>query len=349
MSRLAAKAQFHSSPSSDPGARQTASLMAGASRGASERTTPLPATVSIVIPTQRRTLALLQAARSALRQIGVEHEQLELVIADNDQTPSARSVAEQVAAEAGFPVVYVHEPRSGVANARNAAMASASGALIAFLDDDQEAPPGWLAALLDVQERFSADVVFGPVRARVPIDIVEHRAHFEHFFSRFGPDEPGLQAGYHGCGNSLVRRAMLPDPYRPFSELRNEIGGEDDLLFGCMKEAGARFAWAPAALVFEDPHVERLNLAYTISRAFAYGQGPTVHCAASSPPNWLGVARWMIIGALEAVAFGLVAAGHWLVFAEKRAWPLHRAARGLGKTLWWDTFQFQFYGRTAST
>jgi glycosyltransferase involved in cell wall biosynthesis len=306
------------------------------------------ATVSIVIPTQRRPLALLRAARSVLRQTGVEQETLELVIADNDQSPSARSIAEQVAAEARFPVVYVHEARSGVANARNAGVERATGPLIAFLDDDQEASSGWLAGLLEVQAKFNAGAVFGPVRARVPTDIVEHRAYFEHFFSRVGPDEPSLQADYHGCGNSLVKREALPDPHRPFSELRNKIGGEDDLLFGAMKAAGARFAWAPSAFVYEDPAMERLTLGYTISRAFAYGQGPTVHCAASSPPDRLGVARWMAIGVLGAAAFGLMAAGSWLVSADRRAWPLDRAARGLGKALWWGPFQVQFYGQTTS-
>ena len=61
---------------------------------------------------------------------------------------------------------YVHEPAAGVANARNAGMTQATGGLIAFLDDDEEASPGWLAALIEAQRRFDADVVFGPVRTR---------------------------------------------------------------------------------------------------------------------------------------------------------------------------------------
>ncbi|HXQ12733.1 MAG TPA: glycosyltransferase [Caulobacteraceae bacterium] len=309
---------------------------------------PRTATISIVIPTQRRTPGLARAARSVLRQTGVDHVARELVIADNDQVPSARPTAELLAAEAAFPVIYVHEPRSGVANARNAALGAARGALVAFLDDDQEAPAGWLAALLDVQARFDADAVFGPVQARVPAGVVEHRVYFEHFFSHLGPAEAGLKVGHTACGNSLVRRAALPDRHRPFSELRNQTGGEDDLLYGGMRAAGARFAWSPAACLFEDPLPERLSLNYTIARAFAYGHGPTVHCASSSPPDWLGVARWMAIGLTQALAFGLVAAGKWLVRAEDRALALDRAARGLGKVLWWGPFHIQFYGRTAS-
>ena len=327
MERVSAGAPSHSAHASEPRSSRAASI-------------------SIVIPTQRRTAGLVRAARSALRQTGVDLGALELVIADNDQVPSARSTAELLAAEASFPVIYVHEPRSGVANARNAALSAAQGGFIAFLDDDQEAPAGWLAALLEVQARLGADAVFGPVQARIPADVIAHRAYFEHFFSHPGPKDTGLEVGHTACGNSLVRRAALPDARRPFSELRNQTGGEDDLLYGGMRAAGACFAWSPAAQIFEDPLPERLRLGYAIPRAFAYGHGPTVERAVSSPPDWAGVARWMAVGIAQALAFGLLAAGKWLVGAEDRAFALDRAARGLGKTLWWGPFNIQFYGLT---
>ena len=306
----------------------------------------MSADISIVIPTQRRPASLRRAARSALRQAGVDHGRLELVIVDNDQQPSARPIADQLAAEADFPVVYVHEPRAGVANARNAAMAKAAGALIAFLDDDEEAPEGWLQALLEAGTRFEADVVFGPVRARAPA-AVRHRAYLERFFSRLGPREAGVIPEYYGCGDSLVRRAALPDPIKPFSEIRNQTGGEDDLLFAQMREAGARFVWAPDAYVFEDPAPERLSLGYTLLRAFAYGHGPTITCASSSPPDRLGVARWMAIGVGQAAFYGVIALAQWIVRAPDRAFSLDRAARGLGKTFWWGPFRIRFYGQPA--
>jgi succinoglycan biosynthesis protein ExoM len=303
--------------------------------------------ISLIIPTQRRPQGLATAARSAFRQVGVDLAELELVVVDNDQTPSAQAVVQALAAEAPFPVVYVHEPEPGVANARNAAMAQARGEFIAFLDDDEEAPEGWLAALLGAQARFDADVVFGPVRGRAPKDIIQHRAYLERFFSREGPAEAGLLDHYYGCGDSLIRRAALPDPNRPFSAIRNHIGGEDDLLFGQMKLAGARFAWAPEAWVWEDPAPGRLSLGYTIPRAFAYGQGPSSACAAKTPPDRLGVARWMVVGLAQAAIFGLLAGAKWLIRAPDFAATLDRAARGLGKTLWWGPFKIHFYGLRA--
>jgi succinoglycan biosynthesis protein ExoM len=304
------------------------------------------AEISLVIPTQRRPAGLALAARSTFRQAEVDFARLELVIVDNDQVPSAEALATTLAAEAPFPVIYVHEPAAGVANARNAAMARAGGALIAFLDDDEEATPGWLAALLEVQADCQADVVFGPVEARAPEGLRNHRAYILRFFSRLGPTMSGIIDDYYGCGDSLVRRAALPNPTAPFSTDRNQIGGEDDQLFGAMKRAGARFAWASDAVVYEDPVPDRLTLSYTLARAFAYGQGPTYGCATAKPPDWPGVARWMIVGAGQASVFGTAAGVLWLIRSPHRAQMLDRAVRGLGKLFWGGPFKHGFYGRS---
>ena len=55
----------------------------------------------------------------------------------------------------------------------------------------------------------------------------------------------------------------------------------------------------------------------------------------------------MAVGLAQAAAFGVAAAVLWMLRAPDRAQMLDRAARGLGKTLWWGPFKIQFYGRTA--
>lgn len=305
------------------------------------------AEVSIIIPTQRRPGPLALAARSTFRQTGVDFATLEVVIVDNDAIPSAKEAVRALAAEAPFPVRYVHEPRAGVAYARNAAIAAAFAPTVVFLDDDEEAPDGWLHALLSTQARLGADVVFGPVRARAPSSVVRHRSYFERFFSRLGPDDERILDTYFGCGNSLIRRDALPDWTTPFSLERNYIGGEDDLLFGQMQARGATFAWAPDAFVWEDPAQSRLTLRYTLARAFAYGQGPTEHCASSTPPNYPGIAKWMAVGLAQGAVFGAIALVKCLLAAPDRAEALDRAARGFGKTFWGGPFKIAFYGLPA--
>ena len=300
--------------------------------------------ISLIIPTQRRPDGLRTAARSLFRQVDVDLAGLELVVVDNDQVPSAQAVVSELARETSIPLIYVHEPEPGVANARNAALGAARGEFIAFLDDDEEAPETWLAAMIAAQIRLDADVVFGPVEGRSPPEVGRHRTYLEWFFSRTGPAEETLLEDYYGCGCSFLKRSALPDPKAPFSAIRNHIGGEDDLLFGQMRLGGARFGWAPQAWVWEDPVPSRLTLSYTLRRAFAYGQGPASAAAAKSPPDRVAIAGWMVKGLFQAAGFGLLAGIKWLTRAPDLAMTLDRAARGLGKTFWWQPFKIHFYG-----
>lgn len=301
--------------------------------------------ISVIIPTFKRPEGLDRAARSILRQANPCGLGLELIIVDNDPAASAFDAVRAMADAAAIPVRYIHAAEPGVANARNAGVSAATGEFIAFLDDDEEAPAAWLCELVGEQRFHEADVVFGPVRARLPDEITDHRAYYIQFFSREGPEESGVIDHYYGCGNSLIRRAALPRRDAPFSAERNDIGGEDDLLFAEMERAGARFAWCAEAFVYEDPMLSRTRLGYTLRRAFAYGQGPSAACAAAR--HLPGIAFWMAVGAAQFAVYGTAAAALWLVRAPRRARMLDKAVRGLGKLFWGGPFKLKFYGSAA--
>jgi succinoglycan biosynthesis protein ExoM len=312
------------------------------------KSSPQSPLVSIVIPTVRRPGPLALAAASAITQ-DLEGLTAELVVVDNDPAGSARAQVTAMAKGAPMPVRYVHAPEPGVANARNAAVAAVRGQFIAFLDDDEIASPGWLHALFQVQRRFDADAVFGPVRAKLPDTPVKHADYFAMFFSRLGPDEACTILEGPGCGNSLVRKDALPHPTEPFSRTRNGIGGEDDLLFATMKAAGARFAWSPEAWVYEVPEPSRLTLKYTQRRAFAFGQGPCSAAAARGGKAWLTVPFWMAFGGLQVVLYGGRAVVDLITRSPDLAFTLDRVAQGLGKMLWFPPFKIGFYGQGALT
>lgn len=305
--------------------------------------------VSIVIPTVRRPGPLALAADSAISQ-NLEGLTAELVVVDNDPDGSARRQVTELAKGAPMPVRYVHAPEPGVANARNAAVAATRGQFIAFLDDDEIASPGWLRGLIEVQRLFDADAVFGPVKARLPEgEPVKHRDYFAMFFSRLGPEEACTILEGPGCGNSLVRKEALPPGAEPFSRTRNGIGGEDDLLFATMKQAGSRFAWAPEAWVWELPEPSRLTLDYTVRRAFAFGQGPCSAAAAKGGRAWLTVPLWMGWGGAQMALYGGRALVDLVTRSPDLAFTLDRIAQGLGKILWFPPFKIGFYGQGALT
>jgi len=294
--------------------------------------------VSIIIPTFRRPVRAIAAAQSALAQTC--STAFEIVLVDNDPAGSAMA---PLRALTDPRVTVVHEPSAGVANARNAGLRVAQGEMIAFLDDDEIAPPAWLGALLRVQQLSGADVVFGPVRTKLAEPPREHHDYFEAFFAREAEHAEGVIRTYYGCGCSLLRRAALPSP-EPFSATRNEIGGEDDHLFQAMEANGATFAWAPEAWVWEMPEPSRVTLGYTLRRAFAYGQGPATKAWTGPRRDVPGVAFWMAVGAAQMVIYGAVAMGGYLRKTPRRAFAYRKFVEGVGKLLWFPGIKPRFYG-----
>lgn len=299
-------------------------------------------TLSVVIPTLRRPVELGRAIRSVMAQTGAHARPDSLVVADNDPEGSARGLVQQLADGAAFPIVYVHAPKPGVATARNAALAATDADLIAFLDDDEIASPGWLTALVEAREALRADVVFGPIQGRAPTATAWQRPYLERFFGREGPDADRLIDEPYGCGNALFLRATTLSGPAPFDVGTDQSGGEDDALFQALGKRGVAWGWASKAWVEEAAPAHRANLSYALTRAFAFGQGPSQKAARER--DWAGLVRWMAIGAGQTVVFGGVAAAQWLTGRSSRAEWTDRAARGLGKLFWMSPFEPKLYG-----
>ncbi|ADL01775.1 glycosyltransferase family 2 protein [Brevundimonas subvibrioides] len=298
--------------------------------------------VSVIVPTLRRPESLERALRSLFAQTGVGDHLASIVVVDNDPEGTAAGTVSRLSPASPCPLVYRHEPRPGVATARNAGLGMTTAPLIAFLDDDEAASPGWLSALLVAQATTGADAVFGPISGRVPDGTGWATAHLERFFGREGPTSTGLINHSYGCGNSLLVRATALPGIAPFDARADQSGGEDDALFAALRARGGRFGWAADALVEEFAPPHRATMRYALSRAFAYGQGPSQ--TAAKARDWAGVARWMLIGAAQAGVWGLAAIALTVIAHPARPTMMDRTARGLGKVFWTRGFEPQFYG-----
>lgn len=298
--------------------------------------------VAVIIPTLRRPDSLERALRSVFAQIGVADRVREVVIVDNDPLASARALVETLGSASPWLLTYRHAPRPGVATARNVGLSATEAPLIAFLDDDESASPEWLAALLGAQAQTGADVVFGPIRGRADGAEPWLKPYLERFFGRDGPAKTRLIDAPHGCGNSLMVRASALPGAEPFDAGADDIGGEDDVLFSALAARGGRFGWAADAWVDEFAPPHRATLSYALARAFAYGQGPSQ--TAASRGDRMGVVRWMVVGAVQALIWGVASAGLFLIRSPRRARTYDRLARGLGKVFWMKGFEPRFYG-----
>ncbi|MAI89705.1 glycosyltransferase family 2 protein [Ponticaulis sp.] len=298
---------------------------------------------SVVIPTVRRLDSLARAMDSVIAQQGVDPASFELLVVDNDPAGSARPVVERYG-NARIPVRYIHEPNPGVANVRNTAIAAVKGQHVAFLDDDQSAPDGWLKSFIALHEQYGPAITFGPVETSLPDENIRHARYFRKFFSRTGPEASGVFDEFYGCGNSYLDLAQMPKGEYLFDPKSNETGGEDDILFSTLEAQGHKFGWAADASVYEHVPESRLKLRYTLRRTFAYGQGPTVICARKSPPDIPGVIFWSLVGLAQAGIYGSISALMFVIRHEDRAIWFDKTTQGLGKTFWFGPFSQKFYG-----
>ena len=100
--------------------------------------------ISVVIPTKNRAQRLVKAVISAQQQIGVT---LEILIVDDASTDNTEAVVKSLADNDVRVKYFRHHQSIGGGAARNTGIENSTGALVAFLDDDDE----WYSNKLKVQ------------------------------------------------------------------------------------------------------------------------------------------------------------------------------------------------------
>lgn len=299
--------------------------------------------ISIVIPTYRRPAMLQRAIRSCRSQQGVEAP-FEIVVVDNDAAGSARDTVAAIAAQSAVPLRYVAEPRPGISQARNAGVANASGRYLAFLDDDEEAVPTWLASFHKALVAADADAVVGPVRPRFPagaaVDTYRHKV-----YTRDAAVATGTRLRrWSGIGNTLLdKERCFGTAAEPFDPRLGLTGGEDSLFFRQLLRRGGKLVWCAEAVAWESVEADKLMPRYLLRRAFRGAQTTTYVCTAVRPPEVGRAAYFMMAGAVQvllyapaALALRALPGERWLPFAGK-AWG------ALGKVLWHPKLQPRLY------
>lgn len=297
----------------------------------------LPVSLTVIVPTFRREAYLPPLFAAVAAERASVTEAVNLVLVDNSPEASARDIA----STAPDFVRYVHEPRTGVAQARNRGVAEATGSYVIFLDDDETPAPGWLAAFA-AAARNNAQAAFGAVE---PVFEVAPPARLQapltRIFSRRLPAPAGSQVqhlrAYLGSGNSMFAKSTLARVDPPFDPAFDK-GGEDVWLFRhLVEDHQVPLLWCPEALVHEIVPASRATLAFLRARRFSDGQ---LRCVVESGRGGVTgagrVALWMAVGAAQCVGHGFAA----LVtrpFSPGRSVRHHLAAvGGAGKLLWWQ-------------
>lgn len=195
---------------------------------------------------------------------------IRIIVADNDDTPTARDLVAALSRELTVPIHYRHAPARNISIARNACLDASTADFVAFIDDDETATPQWLAELVAMAQQSGVAVVLGPVRARYRPDAPDwmRRGDFHSTLPVWVRGE--IRTGYT-C-NVLLRMGSDSLRSRRFSLARGQTGGEDTEFFDQMHKAGGRIAFAPKAWVDEVVPRSRAAFEWLGRRRFRVGQ-----------------------------------------------------------------------------
>jgi succinoglycan biosynthesis protein ExoM len=223
--------------------------------------------VAVAVCTAKRPGMLRLCLQSIASQIVAAQIAIEIVVVDNEGAPNNATVVQEIAARCRFPVHYVHEPRRGIPQARNAALEkcrSLAADWIAFTDDDCWASPTWLASLLDAADRHRADVVYGRREFLLPTPLP-----FWAMRAEQGTHAEGEQLPYAATHNVLASAWLVGgDSMMRFDE--RLAHGEDTDFFHRAAQRGARIVYSADPLVLEVVSADRATLHYQTRRAYYY-------------------------------------------------------------------------------
>jgi succinoglycan biosynthesis protein ExoM len=226
-------------------------------------------TVDIGICTYRRP-ALVATLLSLFELEVPQGVTIRLIVADNDEEPSAKASVDRLRESSPFEIAYVHCPKSNISIARNACLSECRADYLAFIDDDETAPPHWLAALLEKADETGADVVLGPVTA-------VYRENAPGWMKRgdFHSTVPVWVSGQIITGytcNTLLKMDAPSVKDRRFALALGQSGGEDTHFFSHLHAAGGRIVFAEKAVLSEPVPENRARFMWLAKRRFRSGQ-----------------------------------------------------------------------------
>ncbi len=228
----------------------------------------------ICVPTYRRpdllarTLASLTAQEAGWP--------FSIVIVDNDgEGRDGANMARPMLERGDFRGVVLVEPRQGNCKAYNAAWSYVRRqmpdvAYVCGIDDDEEAEPGWLSALVGCAERTGAGIVGGPVTPVFSDGKHDYLKQHPVFRSHYHADGPIPQL--YSSANYLIRASVLDQMGCPYlDEAFDYKGGGDTDFFTRARAMGVRFHWCMQAAMTETMPQRRTEPSWIHARALRNG------------------------------------------------------------------------------
>jgi len=233
--------------------------------------------VSVIVPTRNRSSLLADTLRGLLAQ-DFPQELYEVIVVDDGSN-------QPVQVTNSVRLVQHSRPR-GPNAARNTGVRAARSNLLCFVDDDIEAPPGWLRASVEGAQRHRDVLAFaGRVRIRLEgrgprfCDEMPLVAQGESELD-FGAEEVIAE---YACGCNLVVR---PEAFEGIGFFREDhpLYFDETEWIDRLRKSGAEVLYLPSALIWHRRTSADLRLGARVRRAFLRGYGEAFTRSAAEAP-----------------------------------------------------------------
>jgi succinoglycan biosynthesis protein ExoM len=225
----------------------------------------------IAVLTYERNDDLLLAIPVLLREAATISPPATVLVIDNN--PDGRA-APAVAPLAPQGVRYVHEPKPGIAAARNRALRDAGSRFLVFIDDDMHPNQGWLAALRATQRASGAALVAGPVISEYDAEPEDWVLAGRFFIRRRLATGTPLEVA--ATNNMLLDLDQIRRHGVTFDDRFGLLGGSDHLFTRSLAQRGALMVWCDEAITIDRVPVSRLTRTWVLRRAFRLGNSESL-------------------------------------------------------------------------
>lgn len=222
--------------------------------------------IALCIATYKRPILLQNCLNAIAKLLIPEQHRLILIVVDNDQEKSARSIIQSLNISHLHNISYHVETSRGIASARNRLLKEAINAqadFIAFIDDDEFPKSDWLLVLFNALLKYSAAVATGPV-----IALTEEGTAIS---TTEGKYKTGSMPRKVSTNNVLFKKKLIEQDKLSFDLRLNFCGGEDFDFFEKSSAKGNSHVWTNEAIIFETIVKERASNKYLFYRHFTGG------------------------------------------------------------------------------
>jgi glycosyltransferase involved in cell wall biosynthesis len=264
---------------------------------------------SVIVCTYNRAANLPRCLGALARQEGTAGIEWEVLVVDNNSNDDTRATIERLTRELPITVRYTHEAQQGLNHARNTGICESRGTYFAYVDDDIEVCPAWLAALHANFVANDADAVGGRIhldpRTPLPAWIRDDETKGFLGFQDFGDERfrmDGRRRYPFGGNMSFHRRVVERIGYfnprlgrKGAGQKRSELfkGAETDYFHRLADSGDARIFYEPRAIVYHQVQPFQLRKQYFRTIHSNAGYQRAFYDDTEFPHTILGVPRYM--------------------------------------------------------